>query len=231
MSLVHGSLECFGCVLSVFFIFVSLNFFVSLVVFSWFRRLISSQLGNFLDDSWFNPHFVLCVSDSNNFVELKSGKPDYKHRPFGELSLFVHCSLRKNRSSLWLPVIEKWQAYMLSNFSSSPPPFQEELFLQGTRLLTALSSYYLITEFRKDHLQFLEDPVHNVLPTVVARTLDGQGLRCCCPKIIVDADDYSAFSESSGNICMGVWRRVVSRELWWCHPRRSFSPSWEYKRT
>ena len=84
---------------------------------------------------WFNPHLVVCswggrvqfssssvhfvcvVLVAHNFTELGSGRADYGYLAFGELSRFVYCLLQKVKLSSELPLIVKWEAYMLANLS------------------------------------------------------------------------------------------------------------------
>ena len=132
---------------------------------------------------------------AHNFTELHSGRADYGYLAFGELSRFVYCLLQKVKVSSDLPVIEKWEAYMLPNHSCFGP-ISEEHFLEGTRLLASLeklNSNFLRKEFRKDCRRFLEDLVSTILSTVAARSQVGQGLSCFCPEIVIGGDDYSAF--------------------------------------
>ena len=104
------------------------------------------------------------------------------------------------------------------------PCTEDEHFLLGTRLLTALemvSSYYLKAEFRKDYRQFLEDLDRNMLSTIAApflicmQFLIDQGLSCFSPKISFGGDNYSELSllEQSGwslseglgqSVCVGA---------------------------
>ena len=138
---------------------------------------------------------VCVVLVAQNFTELNSGRADYGYLAFGEISRFVYCLLQKVKRSNDLPVIEKWEAYMLPNqscFGAIP----EEHFLEGTRLLSSLekvNSSFLRKEFRKDCRRFLEDLVSTILSTVAARSPIGQGLSCFCPEVVIGGDDYSAF--------------------------------------
>ena len=94
-----------------------------------------------------------------------------------------------------MPVIEKWEAYMLPNHSCFGP-IAEEHFLEGTRLLASLektNSSFLHREFRRDCRRFLEDLVSIILSRVAARSPIGQGLSCFCLEIVTGGDDYSAF--------------------------------------
>ena len=95
-----------------------------------------------------------------------------------------------------MPVIEKWEAYMLPNHSCFGA-IAEEHFLEGTRLLSSLekiNSSFLRKEFRRDCRRFLEDFVSTILSTVAARSTIGLGLSCFCPEIVIGGDDYSAFN-------------------------------------
>ena len=61
---------------------------------------------------------VVCVVlVAHNFTELPSGRADYGYLAFGEFSRFVSCLLQKIKRSSDLPVIEKWETYMLINHS------------------------------------------------------------------------------------------------------------------
>ena len=145
----------------------------------------------------FCARFTLPVvgSVAHNFTELNSGRSDYEYLSFGELSRFVFCLLQKVKLSRDLPVIEKWEAYMLPNHSCFGA-ISEEHFLEGTRLLASLekiNSSFLRKEFCRDCRRFLEDLVSTILSTVAARSQIGQGLSCFCPEIVIGGDDYSAF--------------------------------------
>ena len=132
---------------------------------------------------------------AHNFTELNSGRADYSYLAFGELSRFVYCLLQKVKLSSDLPVIEKWEAYMLPNHSCFGA-IGEERFLEGTRLLASLEkikSSFLRNEFPKDCRRFLENLVSTILSTVAERSQTGQGLSCFCPEIVIGGDDYSAF--------------------------------------
>ena len=141
-------------------------------------------------------HFTLsAILVAHNFTELNSGRADYWYLAFGELSRFVYCLSQKVKLSSDLPVIEKWEAYMLPNHSCFGA-ISEEHFLEGTRLLASLekiNSSFLRKEFRRDCRRFLEDLVSTILSTVAARSQIGQELSCFCPEIVIGGDDYSAF--------------------------------------
>ena len=140
-------------------------------------------------------HVVCVVSVAHNFTELNSGRAVYGYLAFGELSRLGYCLLQKVKLSSDLPVIEKWEAYLLPNHSCFGA-IAEEHFLEGTRLLASLekiNSSFLRKEFRRDCRRFLEDLVSTILSTVAARYPIGQGLSCFCPEIVIGGDDYSAF--------------------------------------
>ena len=137
----------------------------------------------------------LCCLSCTQLHRIGSGRADYGYLAFGELSHFVYCLLQKVKRSSGLPVIEKWEAYMLPNHSCFGA-IAEEHFLEGTRLLSSLekiNSSFLRDEFRRDCRRFLEDFVSTILSTVAARSPIGQGLSCFCPEIVIGGDDYSAF--------------------------------------
>ena len=94
-----------------------------------------------------------------------------------------------------MPVIEKWEAYMLPNHSCFGS-IAEEHFLEGTRLLASLekiNSSFLRKEFCRDCRRFLEDLASTILSTVAARSPIGHGLSYFSPEIVIGGDDYSAF--------------------------------------
>ena len=149
-------------------------------------------------------HIVCVVLVAHNFTELNSGRADYGYLAFGGLSRFVYCLLQKVKRSSDLPVIEKWEAYMLLNHSCFGAT-AEEHFLEGTLLLSSLekiNSSFLRKKFRRDCRRFLEDLVSTILSTVASRSPIGQGLSCFCPEIVIGGDDYSAF-HPLGNCWMG----------------------------
>ena len=161
-------------------------FNLHLVVRSWRRRVQFSSCSF---------HLVCVVLVAHISTELDSGSADYWYLAFGELSRFVYCLLQKVKRSSELPVIEKWEAYMLPNHSCFGA-IAEEHFLEGTRLLASLekiNSSFLRKEFRRDCSRFLGDLVSTILSTVAARSPIGQGLSCFCPEIVIGGDDYSAF--------------------------------------
>ena len=140
-------------------------------------------------------HFVCVVLVAHNFTELGSGRADYGYLAFDELSRFVYCLLQKVKLSKDMPVIEKWEAYMLPNHSCFGA-IAEEHFLEGTRLLASLekiNSSFPRKEFLTDCRRFLEDLVSTILSIVAARSLIGQALSCFFQKIVIGGDNYSAF--------------------------------------
>ena len=107
----------------------------------------------------------------------------------------MYCLLQKVKRSSDLPVIEKWEAYMLPNHSCFGT-ITEEHFLEGTGRLSSpekINSSFLWKEFRRDWRRFLEDLESNILSKGTARSPVGQGLSCFCPEIVIGGDDYSAF--------------------------------------
>ena len=120
---------------------------------------------------------------------------DYGYRAYGELSHFVYWLLQKIKASGSLPVVEKWESYMLPNHSSFTA-IEDQHFLVGTRVhatLERMTSQYLKKEFRSSARRFLEEFTSTVLSTVAARSKLGQGVSCFCPEIIIGGDDHSAF--------------------------------------
>ena len=116
-----------------------------------------------------------------------------------------------------MPVIEKWEAYMLPNhscFHSCFGAIPEEHFLEGTRLLSSpekINSNYLRREFRRDCRRFVEDLVSNILSKVAARSQVGQGLSCFCPEIVIGAMTIP-LSISLGNCWMGCLNLTGSED-------------------
>ena len=148
---------------------------------------------------------------------MDSGRADYEYLAFGELSCFVYCLLQKVKRSNDLPVIEKWEAYMLPNHSCFGA-VAEEHFLEGTRLLASLekiNSSFFRKEFRRDCRRFLEDLVSTILSTFAARSPIGQGLSCFCPEIVIGGDNYSAlhlFGQLLDGLLDFGWVRVSEVE-------------------
>ena len=114
---------------------------------------------------------------------------------FGELSQFVYCLLQKVKRRSNLPVIEKWEAYMLPTHSCFGA-IEEEHFLEGTCLLSSFekpNGNFLPKQFRNDCRCFLEDLVSTILSKVAAHSPVGQALTCSCPEMIIGGDDNSTF--------------------------------------
>ena len=135
------------------------------------------------------------VSDNNNFSAEQTPGSGYGYRAYGEVSHFVYCLLQKIKKSESLPLLEKWEDYMLPNHSSFAG-IDEEHFLVGTGIHAALekmSSAYLRKEFRSNARRFLDEFCSTILSTVAARSKLGQGVSCFCPEIILGGDDHSAF--------------------------------------
>ena len=137
-------------------------------------------------------HLVFVVLVAHNFTELNSERADYGYLAFGELSRFVYCLLQKLKRTSDLPVIEKWEVYMLPNHSCFGA-IPEEHFLEGTRLLSSLekiNSSFLRKEFRRNCRRFLEDLVSTILSTVAARS---PGSQLFLPGDCDCDDNFSAF--------------------------------------
>ena len=111
------------------------------------------------------------------------------YRAYGELSHFVYCLLQKIKASGSLPVVERWESYMLLNHLSFTA-IEEEHFLVGNCVHAAVKKQ---KEFKSSAHRFLEEFTSTVLFTVAARSKLGQGVSCFCPEIIIGGDDQSAF--------------------------------------
>ena len=110
------------------------------------------------------------VSVANNFIHRQTAD-DYGYHTFGELARFIYCLLHKIKQGSSLPLVEKWDDYVLPNHSKFPPIADGE-FLARTRVLAApnkIGSLYLKREFQRDARGFLEDFTTSVLSTVAAR--------------------------------------------------------------
>ena len=129
------------------------------------------------------------VSDNNNFIAEQSPGSGYGYRAYGELSHFVYCILQKLKKSESLPLVGKWEDYMLPN-DSSFVAIDEEHFLVGTLIhgaLEKMSSSYMRKEFRSNARRFLEK---SAAPFCQSWPPDQS---CFCPEIILGGDDHSAF--------------------------------------
>ena len=130
--------------------------------------------------------FIFCVSDGQSIDSIPSSMCDHGHRAFSEVVRFTYCRLQKTRSAQSLPLVEKWEDFMLLNHSRFPP-IEEKKLLAGSRIASALEKVgcvYLHNDFRKDARKYLEELARTVLSTVEARLDIGQGLSCFCPKIV-----------------------------------------------
>ena len=144
---------------------------------------------------------------------------DYGYRAYGELSHFVYCLLQQIKASRSLPVVERWESYMLPNHSSFTA-IEEEHFLVGTRVLAALekmTSQYLKEEFRSSARRFLEEFISTVLYTVAARSKLGQGVSCFCLENIIGGDDHSTFfllEQLLDGLTLCGWEKGSTIEAW-----------------
>ena len=132
------------------------------------------------------------VSVANNFVHSPTAA-DQGYYAFGELARFIYCLLQKIKKTSSLPLVERWEEYVVPNHSRFPA-IDGKNFLEGTRVMAPLGkvgSHYLQKEFRRDARRFLEDFVNCVLSTVAARSVIGQGLSCFCPAFVVGGDDVA----------------------------------------
>ena len=132
------------------------------------------------------------VSVANNFVHSSPAAGQGYHA-FGELARFVYYLLQKIKKASSLPLVEKWEEYVVPSHSRFLAIDDKE-FLAGTRVMAALDkigSHYLQREFRRDARRFLEDFVHCVPSTVASRSAIGQGLICFCPVFVVGGDDVA----------------------------------------
>ena len=94
---------------------------------------------------------------------------------------------KKVKAAQSLPLIEKWEKFMLPNHSRILPIEQRE-FVAGNRVVAALekvSSVYLQNEFRKYARNFLQKLTSPVLSTVALRSDVWQGLSFFFPGIVI----------------------------------------------
>ena len=132
----------------------------------------------------------ISVSVAKKLVH-SSTAADHGYHAVGELARFIYCLLQKIKKTSALPLVERWEEYVVPNHSRFPA-IDDKDFLVGTRVMAALGkvgSHYLQKEFRRDARRFLEDFVNCVLSTVAARYVIGQGLSCFCTAIVVGGDD------------------------------------------
>ena len=180
--------------------------FASFVIIELFSRFThASFVWRFQESTFSLPSGILIskfgnqgyysVSDNNNFVAQQSPGDGYGYGAYGELSHFVNCILQKIKKSGSVPLVEKWEDYMLPKHSSFAG-IDEEHFLVGTRIHAALekmASSYLKRELRSNARRFLDEFWSTILSTVAARPKLGQGVSCFYPEIIHGGDDHSAF--------------------------------------
>ena len=76
------------------------------------------------------------VSVANNFIHLPTAA-DQGYHAFGELARFIYCLLQKIKKTSSLPIIERWEEYVVSN-QSRFAPIDDKHFLEGTRVMAAL---------------------------------------------------------------------------------------------
>ena len=138
---------------------------------------------------------VYVVSDNHTIVAQQSPGNGYGYRANGKFSHFVYCISQKIPKGELLPLVEKWESYMLPN-SSAVAAIEEEHFLVTSRVHAALkktSTSYLKKQIRTNARRFLEEFCSTILTSVAARSKLGQGVSCFCPEIILRGGDHSAF--------------------------------------
>ena len=154
----------------------------------------------------------------NIFVHPQSTS-DYRYHSFGELASFTYCFLQKIKQGSSLLLVKQWEQYELANHSKFPP-FSDEDFLSGTRVLAALNkiwSSYLKRVFRRDSCRFLEEFTISVLAAVAARCNIGQGLNCFCPAIVFGGDNQAPL-HLLGLLLDGLWEQgwIKGKEIEAC---------------
>ena len=77
------------------------------------------------------------VSVANNFFH-PSTAADQGYHISGELAQCVYCLLQKIKKASSLPLVEKWEEYVVPNHSRFPA-IDEKDFLAGTRVMAALN--------------------------------------------------------------------------------------------
>ena len=128
-------------------------------------------------------------------IVQSSTAADQGYHAFGELARFVYCLQQKNKKASSLPLVDKWEEYVVPNHSRFPA-INEKDFLSGTRVMAELHifrSRYLRTEFCRNALRFLEKFVNCVLSTVASRSVIRHGMSCFCPAIAVGGDNVAPF--------------------------------------
>ena len=151
------------------------KFFLSLVVCSWFVLVVQCETRNFLVSLLVCTSFRSFSLSQQQFCGAGCREARLQLSCLRELSRFVYCLLHKMNTNRLLPLLEKWETYMLSNHSAFPV-FEEEPFIEGTRVLAAfekVSSFCLKSNSCKHSRQFLEHHVRNVLSSVTARSFIG----------------------------------------------------------
>ena len=103
-------------------VWISRNQHVEFLGASSFRNKVGhfrSKCVAFLVASMFSHRTQACsfVSDSPNFVAQQSPQCDYGYVSYGELSQIVYCLLQKISRSVFLPLVEKGENYMLPKHS------------------------------------------------------------------------------------------------------------------
>ena len=149
------------------------------------------------------------VSDNNNFSAEQTPGSGYGYRAYGELSHFVYCILQKIKTSESLPLVEKWEDYMLLNHSSFAA-IADEHFLVGTRIHAALekmSSSYLRKEFRTSARRFLDE----FCSTILSEQNWDRESAVSALKSFLEAMTIPPFS-CSDSCWMGLWS-VVGRRV------------------
>ena len=123
----------------------------------------------------------------HNFTADPSTVCDYGHWTNGELDCFTYCLLQKIKAAHALPLIEKWEQYMLPNHSRFLP-IEEEEFVPGSQIAVALEkvdSFNLRNEFQKDAQKILEEITSTVLSIVATRSDVEQRLSCFFPENVI----------------------------------------------
>ena len=94
-----------------------------------------------------------------------------------------------------LPVVEKWETYMLPNHSSFAA-INESLYLRGIDcqlLWRRRKTRSYGKSFASNVANFWEEIVSTIFSTVAARSLVGQSLSCSWPEHLIGRDNWSAF--------------------------------------
>ena len=137
---------------------------------------------------------VHVVSDNHNFVTQQSPGNGYGYGAYGELSNFVYCFLQKTKETESLPLVDKWENYMLPSHSALAP-LKRSNFWWGNCVhagLEKISSSYMENEFRPNARRFHEKFCSTILSTIATRSMLGQGGSWLCLEVIIGGDDYFA---------------------------------------